>query len=439
MKSFWVGGVAAGLVGGALAAGQAGAASIFQVTTTQAVTQDILTLRGHPGYRDPNPFLADPYIFFDEHVRILTQEADVWDPSQIPTSPTQIPFPGDYNVISSADVTGTWTFDADFLTGIDTGRIAADQDDAQFLGRSAAVSSFRARANGTDVASGVTISTAVYALNDLVVGVGGERLDVIGIVAEEPPLAHIETDGIILFLGGADNWFETAAGSIPNFNDIVVSAIENREVLSDSNGDELFESLISNDAGAYPLRFSGFGAADGSSEQSPLLPDSVSAGPGSSPAFSFDVASAGTNFVFIDPEIAVGYTYELVGGGTVAAFQAPTLGAVNDPDGYTLVLPDGTTFNVLPGDVVDFVAEGYGNVTTFDIVGISEALMIDPLDATTFVAGFLFNGTGAGSNMLQTAIVVDTDAAVPLPPAVALLLAGLGGLGLVSRRGRRAA
>lgn len=421
-----------------LTVAQAEAESIFQVTTTQAVTQDIITLQGHPGYRDPNPFLPDPYIFFDEHVRILTEEVDVWDPSQIPSSPADVPFPGDYNVISTGEVTGTWTFDADFLTGIDIGRVAATDDDAQFLGRISAVSTFEARSGGAVVGSAVTTSTAVYALNDIVAGTDGERLDVIVIVAENPPEPHLVSDGIALFLGGADNWFETAAGTIPDFADILVSSFVFRELVLTGVGDELYEELIQNDSDAYPLSFAGFGAADGSTQSSPLLPDAVTVGP-DAPTFAFDVSAAGVDFVFVDPEIAVGYTYEMEGPGTIAKFKAPTLDAVNDPDGYTLVLLDGTTFKVLPGEVVDLVAAGYGAVTVLQLIGIDEALMLDPTDATTFVAGFMFDGTGTGSNLTQTAIVVDTDVAVPLPPAMALMLAGLGGFGVVTRRARRPA
>lgn len=440
MRSNIAGSAILTVVSGLVAFGPANAASIFQVTTTQAVTQDIITLRGHPGYRDPNPFLSDPYIFFDEHIRILTEEVDVWDTTQIPSSPTDVPVSGDYNVVSTGSVTGTWTFDADFLLGIDIGLVAADDSDAQFLGRSNEVSTFRAESVGRNVGSLVTTSTAVYALNDIVVGVGGERLDVIGLVAEEtPPSPNVETDGFVLFLAGAENWFETSVGTIPDFNDVLVSAIELEELVRDHDGDALYEQLFQSEVGVYPLNFAGFGAADGSSQSVPLLPTTATVGATGGPSFSFDVSSAGAGFVFVDPEIAVGYTYVLENGGTVAKFQAPTLSAVNDPDGYTLVLPDGTSFSLLPGEVLDFVAEGYTNVTTFEVLGISEALMLDPDNITTFVAGFMFSGTGSTSNLTQTAIVVDTDAAVPLPPAAALMLAGLGGLGVLSRRKRRVA
>ncbi|TDL89071.1 hypothetical protein [Meridianimarinicoccus aquatilis] len=439
MRSNIAGSAILTVVSGLVAFGPANAASIFQVTTTQAVTQDIITLQGHPGYRDPNPFLSDPYIFFDEHIRILTEEIDVFDPTQIPSSPTDVPVSEDYNVISTGSVTGTWTFDADFLLGIDTGLVSTGEEDTQFLGRRRGVSTFRAVSDGRNVGSLVTTSTAVYALNDIVAGVGGERLDVIALVAEEAPQLHIDTDGMVLFLAGAENWFETSVGAIPDFNEVLVSSLAFEQIVRSDDGDELFEEIIESEADTYPLRFSGFGAADGSSQSAPLLPTTATVGATGGPSFSFDVSSAGTGFVFVDPEIAVGYTYVLENGGTVAKFQAPTLSAVNDPDGYTLVLPDGTSFSLLPGEVLDFVAEGYTNVTTFEVLGISEALMLDPDNITTFVAGFMFSGTGSTSNLTQTAIVVDTDAAVPLPPAAALMLAGLGGLGVLSRRKRRVA
>ena len=117
------------------------------------------------------------------------------------------------------------------------------------------------------------------------------------------------------------------------------------------------------------------------------------------------------------------------------------IAALNDPDGYTIVMPDGTEFTILPGAVVDFVAEGFNNVTTFNLTGISEDLMIDPDDATTFVGGFLFSGIGQGSSIAQTALTIDTDAPppVPLPAGVWFLLTGVAGFGLASRRKSAAA
>ena len=100
-------------------------------------------------------------------------------------------------------------------------------------------------------------------------------------------------------------------------------------------------------------------------------------------------------------------------------------------------LPDGTSFTLEAGQLVTLD----NGVKSFVLSGIDPALMLDPLDNSTFVLGLMLEGTGTGSTVTQTALVVDTDSfsAVPLPPTAVLMLSGLGLFGFAARRRRRAA
>lgn len=445
-------------LGALVLASPALAVSITQVTVSDlTVTQDIITLQGHPGFYQSAPIdsgAPDPgYIFFDEHVRILNEEARPWDPTQIPSSPLPLNCTnncGDvpYNVISTGQMTATMTFDADILAaanllGATGGFTAGGEIFGTELGTtSGAVSTIQIVSGGVPVVGAVSTTTTIFAANDISNGAGFSG-DVLAIVADIPTVPGVENSGAILLLAGDTNWFEeTGANAIPDFSKVTSFQTDYWERDNSSTGDyPLYEMVISSDQISGSPTFQSFGAADGSAEDAPLLPDGADLSGGTA-SFEFDLSEVlPEGFVFVDPEIAVGYTYQLQGPGAISAFKAPTLAAVNDPDGYTIVMPDGTEFTILPGAVVDFVAEGFNNVTTFNLTGISEDLMIDPDDATTFVGGFLFSGIGQGSSIAQTALTIDTDAPppVPLPAGVWFLLTGVAGFGLASRRKSAAA
>jgi hypothetical protein len=343
----------------------------------------------------------------------------------------------DYAVISTGTLTGTWTFDASILA---QALVGYNDSNGTVLGETSNVSTFSVEALGVEVVNEATSISRVLVADDLLVGEGGEKMDVIAIQADRPDMTDSLSNGVTLLLGGDSNWFEDARGSIPDFTRIVAAQVEYEEEVSgiDQKGDvtPLYNELINGDLTGSKLSVKVFGAADGGSEASPLLPDTAVQNDDGTTSFGFDVSLVDTGIVFIDPEIAVGYTYELTGGGLIKGIQAPTSETVNDSDGYIVTLPDGTTFTLTAGQLVK-LDEG---VTSFVLSGIDPSLMLDPLDNSTFVLGLMFEGTGTGSKVSQTALVVDTDSfsAVPLPPTALLMLSGLGLLGFAARRRRRA-
>ncbi|SFR02057.1 VPLPA-CTERM sorting domain-containing protein [Poseidonocella sedimentorum] len=445
----------------------AAGASTFQVTGSFDVTQDV-AVGWSPSYYHDNQGVFDPihegYALFDEYLRILEDEASVWDSSVIPTSPTT----ADSVVTSSASVTGTWTFDASFIESIDVLETNPSTDDAQFLGESADVAIFKVSVGGAVVDTGLMTSSKVFALNNAVVGEGGEALDILAINANSEDEPGIESSGVTLFMGFEDDWFEKYdAGDFDShesfFSGLRVTMMEYEESshytedgtlptgVSYAAGHLKYETSVSSEIVAGDLSFTNFGAADGSSEESPLLPSAAGDGD-DAPVFSFDVAGAGAgDIVFIDPEIAVGYLYALEGDGVITTFIAPSEGAVAVPAGFagykvTVVggARDGEVFNVLPSDPGDLAANALtfaeaDGVRALKLEGIWTANAIDPSDFVTFVAGFGFAGAGTNTAITQTALVetVGAPSTVPLPAGMGLLLTGLGGLA-VARIRRRA-
>lgn len=193
---------------------------------------------------------------------------------------------------------------------------------------------------------------------------------------------------------------------------------------------------------ATPLIVTGpIADVNGNFENLPLLPDSIEDG-----RFEFDLSDIENlpgRITFFDPEIAVGYTYEVV-GNEFTAVQGPELTTVNDPDGYivTVITPTGVeefTLTAGPAGLLVFSEVGLTGVTSFTITGINPDLSLDPTDAQAFVTGLAFADLfGAGQTLTQTPITVQTTPAVPLPAGGVLLLTGFAGLAAMRRRRRNA-
>jgi hypothetical protein len=172
----------------------------------------------------------------------------------------------------------------------------------------------------------------------------------------------------------------------------------------------------------------------GASAGDALLPNV--AAPGDGFGFKFDATAGQT--VYVDPQAAIGYDY-ILGAGSPLITEAvlpDTPGSHYEIFALTdLVDPLPVSFVDGPGvETVDFTAlAGYaGGIDGFRLLGINPADGIDPTDATGFVTGLTFAGSGPVS-LTQQAL------ATPEPGAWALMLLGFGGLGAMLRtRGRRA-
>ena len=137
--------------------------------------------------------------------------------------------------------------------------------------------------------------------------------------------------------------------------------------------------------------------------------------------FRFGVPQAHT-YQYVDPEVALGYEYEVLSGSAFGAVVFPMLA---DGDNlYDVYLNDDLIAyrSDLPAETE--LAFPAGGVSRFRVLGIETDAGLDPTDPTVFVTGLTFVGHGS-VEMTMTAIV-------PEPGSVALL--PLVGLALRRRR-----
>lgn len=149
--------------------------------------------------------------------------------------------------------------------------------------------------------------------------------------------------------------------------------------------------------------------------------------------FSFSVDVQADTPVFIDPLVAVGYTYAIGAGDPL--FKTVSL-PVGIGDGrYTLQVGD-LSLDVGGNQIVDFTALGFDQgVAGFSVTGIETAAALDPNDGSAFVTRLTFMADGRFTGT-QTAISVDVPA-VPEPATAALWLLGLAGLLAWGQQNRR--
>ena len=175
------------------------------------------------------------------------------------------------------------------------------------------------------------------------------------------------------------------------------------------------------------------GGGDGSpglSPDNPLLP--ISATEDGSFVFNdIEIGDDGVGideFLFIDPEVAVGYQFEIVAGS--AAFAEVLLPTLGDADGYTIeVLVDGVWTKL--ADVADggsFAFDG-SDTFLFRVMGIDPELGLNPENFAAFVTGIKVT-QGGPIDLTMTPITT----AVPEPGTYALMLAGLAAVMVARRR-----
>lgn len=171
------------------------------------------------------------------------------------------------------------------------------------------------------------------------------------------------------------------------------------------------------------------GSNPGETPSNPLLPVIVDG------SYTFEFGVDLNQQVFVDPEVAIGYTYEITDSASplFASVEAPT--GFGD-DLYELWLWNGVEYvfdETLTGGVEFFFASA---LDRFQIRGIEANLGVDPTDPTAFVTGLTFASAGTVS-MSQTPIVFNTDppgGSVPEPSTLALFLFGLTGYSFLRRK-----
>lgn len=173
------------------------------------------------------------------------------------------------------------------------------------------------------------------------------------------------------------------------------------------------------------------GEAPGGSFANPVLP--IEQTEGGTFIFSvIDIAEGAPGldgFLFIDPEVTVGYEYQVGGNVGVTEILLPLLG---DLDGYNVeLLLDGqwtVVGSVLDGGSFTFEEA----VTGFRVTGINPALGLNPENPVAFITGLKFNQPGQ-AELSMTSITAE----VPEPTTWALALSSLllaGGLRARRRR-----
>lgn len=468
--------IAAMLVGLSSAAQSASVESdIYQfILTDVPVEQELFVSLPGDNQGSPNFSFEDPDsgdIVFPNFENFFAADGDfaevLFDQSLLPNTP-----PAFDPVFSNALLTGAWTFDASVLDQDLTG---FTDEEGTTVGTQSLNSSFQALIDGQIVSSGVTSTTDVIVANNVFAGTDDDgndvTFDLLALVAGRTPGFDFDpsqegSSGVTLVVAGGANWFEdaAAAGEIPDFENVLAGVVElEAYYYGDTDGDgigdfPLFEERIlgelteETDFVANPL-----GSGEGLSENNPVLPTNTvtedeNGNELPNPIFQFDLSEAERielpgvpgGIVFIDPEIAVGYTYTLEGAGEITGIIAPTLAEVDDPDGYIVTI-NGISFEIAPGeyvafaDVFDNAGETPTPVTEVILEGISIGAMLDPTDDMAFVAGLSIFGDDSTSFVSQQAIIEDVDfgpnvSAVPVPAGLPLMLAGVGVLGWMRYR-----
>ncbi len=139
-----------------------------------------------------------------------------------------------------------------------------------------------------------------------------------------------------------------------------------------------------------------FGSIPGETPDNPLLPDNQDVDdPEMVDGVFLTFPAVGDygrdNFVFIDPDFATGYSYE-VEGSNFAGFVVPNALAGGDATFEIEVL--GARYTLLAGQEFDFTAIDPDGVSQFNLLGLDLQEAIDPETHAPFVSGVKFVDEG---------------------------------------------
>ena len=203
--------------------------------------------------------------------------------------------------------------------------------------------------------------------------------------------------------------------------DLVVGNTYNVQFMVTDVGDSEYDSGVF--IGANSVSF------DGGSPEVPLMPEAPT-GPTAPWVFpEFTVFDPGFTW-WLDPDVAVGYIYNVTGGPKFATYNAPTLPFDNNYELFGSI-DSCTSFTNSLGLITGGTPFSFGTaVDCFAIKGIDVANMLDPTNTMAFVAGVTFDSMGKVS-VTQTPITQFVDpASVPGP----LPLFGVGAALAYSRK-----
>lgn len=244
----------------ALLPAAAATAATVTVSTTVNVTQSIyVDGTGDPSFQDP---FHGTYPFWDEYRRILTDEANVWDASQIPSSP---PSSNPDPIESSGQIGFSFSFDP---ASLNTAALQTGTFDPGTGSGATSMGVLSGPVNATITnASGVSSEVvpgpmAIYATNDFATGDPGiGTIDALFVLMFDNTRPDGTTELAFFAAGFADSYFESlAGGSVFDWSDAGLSYLEVRNSTHAFDGDPLFDEEIS----GFGTGFTVSGGAGGS-------------------------------------------------------------------------------------------------------------------------------------------------------------------------------
>ena len=184
----------------------------------------------------------------------------------------------------------------------------------------------------------------------------------------------------------------------------------------------------------------------GATQSDPVLPDNTDGAPWDFNLSGDFISQFDGDTIWFDPEVAIGFDYEILSGSNFASITAPVgfgddiydLFLINPATSlYELIatLEGGIAFNILSFDIFGgLLSDG---VDQFRIAGIETGANVIPDDALGFPTGMTFvaNSDGSFSDVsFSMTPLIESIGAVPEPTAFILVILGGLSLGFYSRR-----